>query len=83
MHAGSRFYATFARTNGDTHQKRFKDWYYNVDFFWREAGLFNLRMEVMPDWEHPDDRVGGDTLIHLTLNETESTRSEHDHQQAR
>jgi cyclopropane fatty-acyl-phospholipid synthase-like methyltransferase len=67
MHAGSRFFATFARTDGNTHQKRFKDWYYNVDFFRCEAKLLNLYMEVMADWKHPDDRTGSDTLIEFTL----------------
>jgi len=79
MHAESCFYATFARTDGDTHQMRFKDWYYNVDFFRREASLFDLRMEIMPDWKHPDDCTGSDTLIQLTPTQTEPARYERDH----
>jgi SAM-dependent methyltransferase len=79
MHAGSRFFATFACTDGNTHQKRFKDWYYNVDFFQHEAGLLNLCMEVMADWKHPDDRTGSDILIELTLTQTEPARHERDY----
>jgi cyclopropane fatty-acyl-phospholipid synthase-like methyltransferase len=74
MHASSRFYATFARTDRDNHQERFKDWYYNIESFKNEAVLSNLHMEVMPDWRHPDDNVGCDTLIQFTLAQTEPAR---------
>jgi len=73
MHVGTRFYATFARTDGEPCQKRFKDWYYSDNFFSREAGLFNLDAEIMSDWRHPDDHAGTDAMVLLTLRQTGST----------
>lgn len=67
MHTKTRFYATFARTDGAIHQKRFKDWYYNVDFFRAAAAKFGFDIALMPDWSHPDDCAATDTLIELTL----------------
>lgn len=67
MHTTSHFFATFARTDGAIHQKRFKDWYYNLGFFGSEADLLGFHLEVMEDWVHPDDHSGTDTLIKLTM----------------
>lgn len=83
MHTKSRFYATFARTDGDSHQKRFKDWYYNVDFFRQEGGLSNFCVEIMTDWKHPNDPTGRDTLAQFTLNPVERKNDDRDHEKAR
>jgi cyclopropane fatty-acyl-phospholipid synthase-like methyltransferase len=66
LHEGSRFFATFAATDGEPHQKLFKDWYYNIEFFRRQADASGLHVQVMEDWVHPDDLLGSDTLIQLT-----------------
>lgn len=68
MHVGSRFFASFAHTDNDPHQRRFKDWYYNADFFQCAAEVSNLQAKIMTDWRHPNDPAGRDTLVQFTLN---------------
>ena len=67
LSAGGVFYATFALTEGENRQRRFKDWYYTRDFFAAVAAKYSLRLEFMPDWRHPDDLDGVDTLAKFSL----------------
>ena len=65
MHAGSAFYATISPTLGTPKRKRFKDWYYDPEFFFEAAPVAGLDVTVMPDWRHPSSRT--DTMLRFTL----------------
>lgn len=67
MNEKTIFYATVARNEEGIRQKRFKDWMYDVEFLRKESGDCGLHLDIMPDWKHPEDPAGKDTLMKLTL----------------
>jgi hypothetical protein len=66
MHDGSRFLATFACTDQESRSKRFKDWYHTRDFFVEQGERHRYRVAFVPEWRHPDDPSGIDTLVKFT-----------------
>ena len=57
MHANSRFYATFAYTEGSPVHHRYKDWYYNPSFFHEVSNGLPLNCSMMADWTHPHSPI--------------------------
>ncbi len=67
MHKSSKMYTSFAITSQKPTQRRFKDWYYNKDFFIEEAFKNGFHVEFKNDWFHPDDPDGKDVMACFTL----------------
>lgn len=57
MNPGSQFYATFAYTDGQPLQYRYKDWYYNQRFFEEVVQDLPLECSFMLDWQHPSSPI--------------------------
>jgi SAM-dependent methyltransferase len=64
----SSFYATFAITDGDPVQKKYKDWYYSIGYLSAIAKNSGLIFDVNTDWSHPEDIEKIDTLGRFRLN---------------
>jgi ubiquinone/menaquinone biosynthesis C-methylase UbiE len=63
MHAESKFYFTFARSEQDPRHSQWKDWWYDLATIEAVVRGQGFQMNVQTDWVHPDDHLGGDTMV--------------------
>lgn len=66
MSDSGAFYATISRDDRRVRSRRMKDWFYPVSFIQQAAQDGGLTATVMPDWRHPNDPDGIDTLVRFT-----------------
>ncbi|WP_404310896.1 class I SAM-dependent methyltransferase [Neorhodopirellula lusitana] len=57
MHSESRFFATFAHTPAEPRHHRYKDWYYNAEFFSELTENSPLSCRIMDTWAHPNSSI--------------------------
>ncbi len=70
---GGTFYASFARSTR-VRQRRFKDWYYTLEFMRSAAAQADYTIDFPSDWRHPHDPEGRvDTMMKLVPAKTSAT----------
>jgi cyclopropane fatty-acyl-phospholipid synthase-like methyltransferase len=67
LHPTGVCYATYASSLNGVEQRRYKDWYYHLDYFRHAACDAGLVVEQMPDWQHPADPEGVDRMLRFKV----------------